>query len=121
MSATATYTAEKPEICEVARKSFIPALPEYLEIAMVVADKVFNMISLDRLESLKLHEIGEMLDGPSPMLKVVWVAKWHDGHNTRFPVVLPEPYAMQHPAEVGVSLEHRLMREVFREDTILSL
>lgn len=121
MSATTTCTTIKPEIQKAARKYFIPALPEYLEVAMAVADKIFNMVSLDRLESLRLYEIGEMLNGPAPMLKIVWVAKWNDGHATKFPVILPEPYAVQHIAEVGASLEHRLMREVFREDTILSL
>jgi hypothetical protein len=121
MSINTEYTVEYPKIQEAARQCHIQALPDYLEIAMVVAEKVFNMVSLDRLESLQLCEIGELVEGIDAMLKLVWVAKWKDGHATKFPVLIPEPYAVKHPAEIGITLEHRLMREVFREDTILSL
>jgi hypothetical protein len=121
MSNSTNYAVDFLQFQETARLRHIQALPNYLEIAMIVAEKVFNRVSLDRLESLQLCEIGELVDNPDPMLKLVWVAKWRDGHSTKFPVVIPEPYAVKHPSEIGVSLEHRLMREVFREDTILSL
>ena len=121
MSVSTSTLLEQSESNATERRSYTRVLPEYLEIAMAVADKVYNMVSLDRLVSLRLSEIGELVDGPGAMLKIVWVAKWNDGHTKMFPIILPEAYAGMHPAEVGITLEHRLLREVYQEDTILSL
>jgi len=99
----------------------LTAIPRFIWIAQEVAHAVYSGISHDRLEGLSAVEIGELLDGPEPMLNVVWQARWNDGHVSRFKFMVPEPYAEEHHEKIAVSMEHRLMREVYREDTYLAM
>ena len=62
-----------------------------------------------------------MLDGPEPLLKVVWNARWNDGHKSSFQFMISERFAEYNLAKLPFSMEHRLLRALYREDTYLLL
>lgn len=99
----------------------LTAMPRFIWIAQEVAHSVFNAVSHDRLESLCVAEVGEILDGPEPMLKVVWNARWNDGHKSSYKFLIAEKYAEANLDKLPASMEHRLIRQVYREDTYLAL
>ena len=102
---------------EAARSMFT----DFILIAEQVANEVYDSVSHDRLAGLRLVEIGELLNGPDAMLKVVWAAKWNDGHQDTFQFLLPLDHAVKNYEALPVRMQHRLQREVFRKDTILAL
>ena len=99
----------------------LTAMPRFIWIAQEVASSVYNSVSHDRLESLRVAEVGEMLNGPEPMLKVVWSARWNDGHKSSYKFLIAENYAEAHLEKLPASMEHRLIRAVYREDSDLAL
>lgn len=99
----------------------LTAIPKFIYIAEQAANEVYQSMSHDRLDSLRLAEIGELLDGPESMLKVVWIARWCDGHTDTFQFIVPGRFAEEIIDKLPVRMAHRLMREVFRKDTILAL
>jgi len=111
---------EKTEVSNGQHRSItvdhLASIPRFIWIAEDVAEHVYQATSHDRLQSLRLHEIGEMVQGPEPMLKVVWEGKWNDGHRSHYRFIISQPYAEQNPGRLESGMEHRLMREVFSED-----
>ena len=93
--------------------------PQYADLAKEVGKEIFYSLSHDHLSAIDLHEIGELVDGPEPMLKVVWRAKWHDGHSDEFKFICSERAAEQSLEKLHDRMAHRLQRSVFKEDTIL--
>ena len=95
-------------------------VPHIKQIADQVSEDVYESVSHDHLASLRLREIGEILDGPEPMLKVIWTAKWEGGLNQEYKFLWPEDDAEQNPDKLRSRMAHRLQREVYKEDTVLS-
>ena len=95
--------------------------PQLKQIAAQVGDEVYDSVSHDHLHSLSLREIGEIIDSADPMLKVVWLAKWQGGYDQEFKFLWPEKDAEEHPEKLRDRMEHRLLREVYKEDTVLSV
>jgi len=94
---------------------------DFIMIADRVAHDVYDSVSHDRLDDLRLVEVGELLGGPESMLKVVWAAKWNDGHSDSFQFLIPLNHAVSNIDAIPVRMQHRLQREVFRKDIILAL
>jgi hypothetical protein len=122
MSAT-VIDVKKETNGEVSREitlDHLTAIPRYTWISEEVAAAVYDSVSHDHLEALILAEVGEMHNGPEPMLKVVWEGKWNDGHTSTYKFLVPEGYARTHLEKLPVSMQHRLQRQVYREDMYLS-
>ena len=124
MTAAIITEARQTENRQVAKSislDHLTAIPKFIWIAEEVAQTVYDSISHDRLESLRVAEVGEMLDGPEPLLKVVWNARWNDGHKSSFQFMISERFAESNLAKLPFSMEHRLLRALYREDTYLLL
>jgi hypothetical protein len=123
---TTTTVIDKPqaangELTRTITLEHLTAMPRFIWVAQEVAQHVFNSVSHDRLAALGVSEVGELLGGTEPMLKVVWSGQWHDGHRSSYRFLIAERYAEANLDKLRSSMEHRLIREVFREDSYLDL
>jgi hypothetical protein len=91
-------------------------VPQIDEISMEVAQTVYERMSHDHLDTLALKETARLFNGPEPMLRVIWTARWFCGGKSDLLIMLPERDALSHLDRTRQHLEHRLMREVFRID-----
>jgi len=93
---------------------------DFKQIALEVGEDVFAGISHDHLRELELCRLTEYLDADGPILELVWCVTWQDGHADEFKVMLPEQDIAKRQAALREHLTHRLMREVFIEDSEIS-